>query len=100
MPRIAQLTAPGKIQIQDSPSLMAGPGETIIQVKQIGQGVNSKWLGKAVTAEINNTCIAYNRKSLCSACKNGLPLHCLERTVTGIIQLKHYRLTPLFVSSL
>ena len=33
MPRIAQLTAPGKIQIQDSPSLMAGPGETIIQVK-------------------------------------------------------------------
>ena len=119
MPRIAQLTAPGKIQIQDSPSLMAGPGETIIQVKhagvcgtdlalfngnypvplphvcgheftgtvkQIGQGVNYKWLGKTVTAEINNTCIAYNRKSLCSACKKGLPSHCLERTVTGIIR--------------
>ena len=119
MPRIAQLTAPGNIQIQDSPSLMAGPGETIIQVKhagvcgtdlalfngdypvplphvcgheftgtvkQIGQGVNSKWLGKAVTAEINNTCIAYNRKPFCSACKNGLSSHCLERTVTGIIQ--------------
>jgi threonine dehydrogenase-like Zn-dependent dehydrogenase len=55
-------------------------------VKQIGQGVNSKWLGKTVTAEINNTCIAYNRKSLCSACKNELFSHCLERTVTGIIQ--------------
>lgn len=119
MPRIAQLTAPGKIQIQDSPSLKANPGEAIIQVKhagvcgtdlalfsgdypvplphvcgheftgtvkQVGQGVNSKWLGKTVTAEINNTCIAYNRKPLCSACKNGLPSHCLERTVTGIIQ--------------
>ncbi len=55
-------------------------------VKQVGQGVNSKWLSKTVTAEINNTCIAYNRKPLCSACKNGLPSHCLERTVTGIIQ--------------
>jgi threonine dehydrogenase-like Zn-dependent dehydrogenase len=119
MPRIAQLTEPGKIQIQDCPSLKAGPGEAIIQVKhagvcgtdlalfhgdypvplphvcgheftgtvkQTGQGVNSKWLGKTVTAEINNTCIAYNRKLLCSACKNGLPSHCLERTVTGIIQ--------------
>ena len=36
MPRIAQLTAPGKIQIQDTPSLMANPGETIIQVKHAG----------------------------------------------------------------
>jgi alcohol dehydrogenase len=118
MPRIAQLIAPGKIQIQDSPALKAGPGEVIIQVKhagicgtdlalfhgdypvplphvcgheftgtvkQIGQGVNSKWLGKTVTAEINNTCVAYN-KPLCSACKKGLHSHCLERTVTGIIQ--------------
>jgi threonine dehydrogenase-like Zn-dependent dehydrogenase len=36
MPCIAQLTAPEKIQIQDSPSLMAGPGETIIQAKHAG----------------------------------------------------------------
>ena len=119
MPRIAQLTAPRKIQIQDSPSLKAEPGEVIIQVKhagvcgtdlalfhgdysvplphvcgheftgtvkQVGQGVNSKWLGKTVTAEINNTCIAYNHKPLCSACRKGLPSHCLKRTVTGIIQ--------------
>jgi len=118
MPRIAQLTAPGKIQIQDSASLQAGPGEVVIHVKhagicgtdlalfhgdypvplphvcgheftgtvkQVGQGVDSKWVGKAVTAEINNTCIAYNRKSLCAACQKGMPSHCLERTVTGII---------------
>lgn len=119
MPRIAQLTAPGKIQIQDRPFLKARPGETVIQVKhagicgtdlalfhgdypvplphvcgheftgtveQVGDGVDSKWIGKTVTCEINNTCIAYNRQPLCSACHNGLSSHCLERTVTGIIQ--------------
>lgn len=119
MSRIAQLIAPGKIQVQDSPSLKAGPGEVVIQVryagvcgtdlalfhgdypvplphvcgheftgtvKQVGDGVDSKWLGKTVTAEINNTCIAYNRQPPCSACIKGLPSHCLERTVTGIIQ--------------
>ena len=119
MPRIALLTSPGNIQIQDSPSLKAGPGEVVIQVKhagvcgtdlalfhgdypvplphvcgheftgtvnQVGEGVDNKWLDKTVTAEINNTCIAYNRQPLCSACRKGLPSHCLERTVTGIIQ--------------
>jgi len=119
MPLIAQLTAPGKIQIQDGPALKASPGEAIIQVKhagvcgtdlalfhgdypvplphvcgheftgivkQVGDGVDSQWIGKTVTAEINNTCIAYNRQPLCSACRKGLPSHCLERTVTGIIQ--------------
>ena len=118
MPRIAQLTAPGKIQVKNSPSLKAGPGEVVIQVrhagvcgtdlalfhgdypvplphvcgheftgtvKQIGDEVDNKWLGKTVTAEINNTCIAYNCQPLCSACKKGLSSHCLERTVTGII---------------
>ncbi len=119
MPRIAQLIAPGKIQIQDSIHLKAGPGEAVIQVKhagicgtdlalfqgdypvplphvcghefagivnQVGEGVDHKWIGKTVTAEINNTCVTYNRKSLCSACSKGLSSHCLERTVTGIIE--------------
>lgn len=119
MSRIAQLTAPGHIEIVDHAPLQASPGEAIIQVKhagvcgtdlalfhgdypvplphvcgheftgivkQVGEGVDSKWIGKTVTAEINNTCIAYNRKPLCSACHKGLSSHCLERTVTGIIQ--------------
>lgn len=119
MPLIAQLTAPGHIEIQEHAPLQARPGEAIIQVqyagicgtdlalfngdypvplphvcgheftgtvKQVGQGVSSGWIGKTVTAEINNTCIAYNRQPLCSACQNGLPSHCLERTVTGIIR--------------
>jgi threonine dehydrogenase-like Zn-dependent dehydrogenase len=55
-------------------------------VKQVGEGVDSEWVGKTVTAEINNTCLAFNRISLCPACRKGLPSHCLERTVTGIIK--------------
>ncbi len=119
MPRIAQLTQPGHIEIIDHAPLQAGPGSAVIQVahagicgtdlalfhgdypvplphvcgheftgmvKQAGSGVDSNWVGKTVTAEINNTCTAYNRKPLCSACRNGLSSHCLERTVTGIIQ--------------
>lgn len=119
MPRIAQLIAPGKIEIQNTPSLQAGPGEAVIRVqhagvcgtdlalfhgdypvplphvcgheftgtvKEVGQAVDTQWISKTITAEINNTCIAYNRKPLCAACENGLAAHCLERTVTGIIQ--------------
>jgi len=55
------------------------------RVKSVGDGIDKKWVGKTVTAEINNTCIAYGKKTLCSACKKGLPSHCQTRTVTGII---------------
>lgn len=54
-------------------------------VKSIGEGVEKHWLGKRVTAEINNTCVAYNRSPLCRACELGMPHHCQKRTVTGII---------------
>ena len=55
------------------------------QVTKTGEGVDPKWIGKPVTAEINNTCLAYGKNSLCSACKKGVPSHCQTRTVTGII---------------
>ena len=119
MPRITQLTAPGKIELKQREPLTAGPGEAIIQVqhagvcgtdlalfhgdypvplphvcgheftgnvKSVGEGVNKHWIGKTVTAEINNTCIAYGKQTLCTACEKGVPSHCLARTVTGIIQ--------------
>ena len=54
-------------------------------VKTIGEGVDQRWLGQRVTAEINNTCLAYNRPSLCRACQSGHSNHCQNRTVTGII---------------
>ncbi len=55
------------------------------RVTETGEGVDPKWIGKTVTAEINNTCLAYGKKSLCVACKKGVPSHCQTRTVTGII---------------
>ena len=55
-------------------------------VRKLGSGVDPAWLGRRVTAEINNTCLAYHRPKLCSACARGLPSHCLDRTVTGIIR--------------
>jgi threonine dehydrogenase-like Zn-dependent dehydrogenase len=42
-------------------------------------------IGKRVVCEINNTCMAYGKRSLCGACRSNLPSHCLRRTVTGIV---------------
>ncbi|PIQ95465.1 MAG: alcohol dehydrogenase [Nitrospinae bacterium CG11_big_fil_rev_8_21_14_0_20_56_8] len=55
------------------------------RVKSVGPGVDARWVGRRVTAEINNTCLALGRAP-CTACRRGLPGHCLNRTVTGIIQ--------------
>ena len=55
------------------------------RVKSVGEGVDKNWIGKKVTAEINNTCISYGKNQLCSSCKKNLPSHCQTRTVTGII---------------
>jgi alcohol dehydrogenase len=118
MPKIAQLTAPRTIVINDRPALVAGANEVIIgvetagicgtdlalfsgdypvplplvcghefvgQIKSVGDGVDKQWLGRRVTAEINNTCKAFNRSPLCTACQRGMPSHCQQRTVTGII---------------
>jgi threonine dehydrogenase-like Zn-dependent dehydrogenase len=54
-------------------------------VKSIGAGVDKRWLGRRVTAEINNTCLSYSRSPLCRTCALGMPEHCQKRTVTGII---------------
>lgn len=56
------------------------------RVTALGEGVNAQWLNRRVVAEINNSCTAYNRKTLCTACRKGMPGHCLNRDVTGIIQ--------------
>ena len=52
----------------------------------VGKEADDKWIGKRVTAEINNTCISYKHHLLCHACTYGLPNHCQTRTVTGIIE--------------
>lgn len=62
------------------------PGHEFVgTVVRVGGEVDKNWLGQRVTAEINNTCIAYKHHILCHACARGLPNHCQARTVTGII---------------
>ena len=59
--------------------------ELVGEVVEVGSEDNHPWIGKRVTAEINNTCRAYNREAFCAACRRGLSNHCIERTVVGIV---------------
>ena len=59
--------------------------ELVGEVVEVGSEDSRTWIGKRVTAEINNTCRAYNREAFCAACRRGLSNHCIERTVVGII---------------
>ena len=62
------------------------PGHEFVgRVVGVGDGVDAGHVGRRVTAEINNTCRAMGRASVCSACAGGLESHCAERTVTGIV---------------
>jgi len=44
-----------------------------------------KWLGRRVCGEINISCRALGRRSVCDFCRRGLKTHCARRTVLGII---------------
>ena len=59
--------------------------EMVGDVVEVGSNDSHTWIGKQVTAEINNTCRAYNREAFCTACRRGLSNHCMARTVVGII---------------
>ncbi len=55
-------------------------------VRKVGSEVPSELLGKLVTCEINNTCLSKDAPEKCPACRRGLPGHCMQRTVLGIIE--------------
>ena len=59
--------------------------ELVGEVVEVGSEDSHPWIGKRVTAEINNSCRAYNREVFCAACRRGLSNHCIERTVVGIV---------------
>ncbi|MDP2898661.1 MAG: alcohol dehydrogenase catalytic domain-containing protein [bacterium] len=54
-------------------------------VEAVGSQVPRDLIGKLVTAEINNTCLSYDRPEKCPACRRGFPNHCMRRTVLGIV---------------
>jgi alcohol dehydrogenase len=45
-----------------------------------------KWIGQRVVGEINIACEGLGRKSNCSFCSRGIPTHCKQRRVLGIIK--------------
>jgi threonine dehydrogenase-like Zn-dependent dehydrogenase len=55
-------------------------------VSDVGEDAPPDLVGKLVTAEINNTCLSYDRAEKCPACRRGFPNHCTQRTVLGIVQ--------------
>lgn len=59
--------------------------EWVGTVEAVGGDSGADLVGKRVVGEINNHCAANGRAQPCAACEAGLPTHCLERTVTGII---------------
>lgn len=59
--------------------------EWVGRVVEVGAaGPRNLW-GRRITAEINNHCRARAERTVCAACRRGLPTHCLTRTVTGIV---------------
>ncbi|HYL82963.1 MAG TPA: alcohol dehydrogenase catalytic domain-containing protein [Candidatus Angelobacter sp.] len=57
----------------------------VTEVKGVSASAAKKWLGRRVCGEINISCAALGRRSVCRFCSRGLKTHCAERTVLGII---------------
>jgi len=55
-------------------------------VIEVGDKSLESWIGKRITAEINNTCLVTKNPEPCEACLKNLPNHCQKRTVTGIMR--------------
>jgi threonine dehydrogenase-like Zn-dependent dehydrogenase len=58
---------------------------TVEQVRGVAASEKKKWMGRRVCGEINISCVALGRRSVCGFCRRGLKTHCAHRTVLGII---------------
>jgi threonine dehydrogenase-like Zn-dependent dehydrogenase len=65
------------------------PGHEFVGEVADVQGVSaretSKWLCRRVVGEINVACPAYGFRPSCHFCRRGLKIHCVRRTVLGIV---------------
>lgn len=64
------------------------PGHEFVGIVEEVRGPASekrRWMGRRVCGEINISCAALGRKSLCDFCRRGLRTHCAHRTVLGIL---------------
>src|SRR5260370_10881960 len=58
---------------------------TVERLRGAPAAEENKWLGRRVCGEINISCRALGRRSVCDFCRRGLKTHCARRTVLGII---------------
>jgi len=59
--------------------------EWVGTVEEVGDERDRGWIGRRVVGEINDHYAAIGREPLCAACAAGLPTHCQNRTVMGIV---------------
>jgi alcohol dehydrogenase len=59
--------------------------EWVGTVEAVGDARDHDWIGRRVVGEINDHCAAIKKEPLCAACNAGLPTHCQNRTVMGIV---------------
>jgi threonine dehydrogenase-like Zn-dependent dehydrogenase len=58
---------------------------TVEELRSVSLREKKKWVGRRVCGEINISCGALGRRSVCDFCRRGLKTHCARRTVLGII---------------
>ena len=58
---------------------------TVEELRGVSATEKKKWLGRRVCGEINISCKALGRRTICDFCRRGLKTHCAQRTVLGII---------------
>jgi alcohol dehydrogenase len=58
---------------------------TVEKLRGVSATEKKKWLGRRVCGEINISCRALGRRSVCDFCRRGWNTHCARRKVLGII---------------
>lgn len=54
-------------------------------VGEVADCAERGWIGRRVVGEINIACAGFGRKRKCDYCRRGIPTHCEQRRVLGII---------------
>jgi alcohol dehydrogenase len=57
----------------------------VVELRGVSTALRKLWLGKRVAGEINVACTAYGFTPVCDFCRRGLKMHCIRRTVLGIV---------------
>jgi len=60
--------------------------EFVGEVERVASARDRGWIGRRVVGEINLTCSGLGIRNRCSYCRKGIPAHCADRRVLGILR--------------